>query len=62
MDESDGMLSMSFLEHLEELRGRILRALFGFGVIFLACVAFSDQLWLIVQAPAVEAFRKLGRR
>jgi sec-independent protein translocase protein TatC len=61
MEESGGMLRMSFLEHLTELRSRILRALAGFGVIFLACLIFSDRLWLIVQAPAVEAFHKLGR-
>lgn len=60
MDQEDGLLRMSFLEHLEELRTRLIRALLGFGVIFLACLAFSDKLWLIVQAPAVEAFRKLG--
>jgi sec-independent protein translocase protein TatC len=60
MDQEDGLLRMSFLEHLEELRSRIIRALLGFGVIFVACLAFSDRLWLIVQAPAVEAFRKLG--
>jgi sec-independent protein translocase protein TatC len=61
MDEEQGMLRMSFLEHLTELRSRILRALTGFGVIFLACVMFSDRLWLVVQAPAIEAFHKLGR-
>jgi sec-independent protein translocase protein TatC len=60
MDQEDALLRMSFLEHLEELRSRLIRALLGFGVIFLACLAFSDKLWLIVQAPAVEAFRKLG--
>jgi sec-independent protein translocase protein TatC len=60
MDQEDGLLRMSFLEHLQELRSRLIRALLGFGVIFLACLAFSDKLWLIVQAPAVEAFRKLG--
>lgn len=60
MDQQDGLLRMSFLEHLEELRSRLIRALVGFGVIFLACLIFSDKLWLIVQAPAVEAFRKLG--
>jgi sec-independent protein translocase protein TatC len=60
MDQEDSLLRMSFLEHLEELRSRLIRALVGFGVIFLACLAFSDRLWLIVQAPAVEAFRKLG--
>ena len=60
MDEEQGMLRMSFLEHLNELRSRIIKALVGFGVVFIACMAFSDRLWLIVQAPAVEAFRKLG--
>jgi sec-independent protein translocase protein TatC len=58
--DEDGLLRMSFLEHLEELRSRLIHALLGFGVIFLLCLAFSDKLWLIVQAPAVEAFRKLG--
>ena len=58
--DEDGLLRMSFLEHLEELRSRILRALAGFGLVFLACIVFSDRLWLIVQAPAVDAFRKLG--
>ena len=51
---------MSFLAHLQELRTRLIRALVGFAAIFLGCLAFSDKLWLIVQAPAVEAFRKLG--
>lgn len=60
MDQEDTLLRMSFLEHLQELRTRLIRALAGFGAIFLACLAFSDKLWLIVQAPAVEAFRKLG--
>jgi sec-independent protein translocase protein TatC len=60
MDQDDTLLRMSFLEHLDELRSRLIRALVGFGAIFLACLAFSDKLWLIVQAPAVEAFRKLG--
>src|SRR5260221_12816632 len=32
--EEDGMLRMSFLEHLEELRTRILRALAGVAVAF----------------------------
>jgi sec-independent protein translocase protein TatC len=58
-DEEDGMLRMSFLDHLGELRSRIIRALVGFGLVFLACLAFSDRLWLIVQEPAVEAFHKL---
>ncbi len=59
-DEEDGMLRMSFLDHLGELRSRIIRALVGFGLVFLVCLVFSNQLWLIVQAPAVEAFRRLA--
>jgi sec-independent protein translocase protein TatC len=58
-EEEDGMLRMSFLDHLGELRSRIIRALVGFGVVFLVCLVFSNQLWLIVQAPAVEAFHRL---
>jgi len=59
-EEDEGMLRMSFMEHLEELRARIIAALKGFGVIFLLCVIFSDRLWLIVQAPAAAALEKLG--
>src|SRR5271154_1476167 len=58
-DEEDGMLRMSFLDHLGELRSRIIRALVGFGVVFLVCLVFSNQLWLVVQGPAVEAFHRL---
>jgi sec-independent protein translocase protein TatC len=58
-DEEDGMLRMSFLDHLGELRSRIIRALVGFGIVFFLCVVFSERLWLIVQAPAVEAFHRL---
>src|SRR5262252_2472571 len=39
-DEEEGMLRMSFMEHLEELRSRIIKALYGFGLIFLVCVVF----------------------
>ena len=35
------MLRMSFMEHLEELRSRIIRALAGFGVAFLVCLWFA---------------------
>src|SRR5580700_6394448 len=61
-DEEDGMLRMSFLDHLGELRSRIIRAVVGFGVVFFVCLVFSNQLWLIVQAPAVEAFHRLAKQ
>jgi sec-independent protein translocase protein TatC len=59
-DDDQGMLRMSFLGHLEELRARIIRALIGFGVIFIACVLFSNQLFKIVLAPGLEALKNTG--
>jgi sec-independent protein translocase protein TatC len=54
------MLRMSFLEHLEELRSRIIKALIGVGVAFVVSLAFAGPLWKIIAAPAVEALRNLG--
>ena len=59
-DEEDGMLRMSFLEHLEELRSRIIRMLMGVGVAFVGSLTFSNQLWMFVQQPAEYALRRLG--
>jgi sec-independent protein translocase protein TatC len=54
------MARMSFLEHLEELRTRILRALAGMGVAFAVCLCFGPQLWDIIQKPAKVALIHLG--
>ncbi|HVX67710.1 MAG TPA: twin-arginine translocase subunit TatC [Bryobacteraceae bacterium] len=59
-DEEDGMLRMSFLEHLEELRSRILKALVGIGVAFVASLIFANDMWKIVSEPAIQALRTLG--
>ena len=39
---------MSFLDHLEELRTRIIRALIVVAVTFVVCWAFVEQLYVIV--------------
>jgi len=59
--DDDGMLRMSILEHLDELRTRILRALAGLGVAYLACMIFASQLWKLVRAPGLAAFKEIGR-
>jgi len=59
--DDDGMLRMSILEHLEELRTRIIRALIGFGVAFLLCMFLANPLWDLVQAPGLAAFKQLCR-
>ncbi len=58
--DEDGMLRMSFLDHLEELRTRIIRALYGVGVAFLSSLVFANELWTIVKTPAVDALKQLG--
>ena len=53
------MLRMSFLEHLEELRSRIIKMLFGLLAAFAISFGFSNQLWKVIAAPAVDALTKL---
>jgi sec-independent protein translocase protein TatC len=58
--QSNGeMPAMSFLEHLEELRKRLLYAIGGIGVAFFLCLFFSDELWSFVFAPAGAALTHL---
>jgi len=59
-DDENGMLRMSFMDHLEELRSRIISALMGVGVAFFVSIIFANDLWRIVSEPAVEALTKLG--
>ena len=60
-DEEDrGMLRMSFMQHLEELRSRLLKAIGGVLVAFLLSIGFCKDLWRVVSAPAVEALKHLG--
>jgi sec-independent protein translocase protein TatC len=59
-DDDEGMLRMSFLGHLEELRSRIIRALMGVAVSFVLSLTYCSQLWDIVRQPAVAALKTLG--
>jgi sec-independent protein translocase protein TatC len=58
--EEQGMLRMSFMEHLEELRSRILKALYGLVVAFVLSLAFAGPLWDVISEPAVAALKHLG--
>ncbi len=57
--DEDGMLRMSFLGHLEDLRKRLLYMLGGLGVAFIICLTFCSELWVIVAEPAVAALKEL---
>ena len=58
--EERGMLRMSFMEHLEDLRSIILRSIAGVIVAFFTAFLFAHQLYAIVTAPATAALRELG--
>src|SRR6202050_1201009 len=58
-EEEDKMLRMSFMEHLEELRNRIIRALSGLGIAFVLSLGFANKLWDFVSDPAIEALKHL---
>jgi sec-independent protein translocase protein TatC len=51
---------MSFLEHLEELRSRIIKALGGLVGAYVLCLLFAGKLWEIVSEPAAAALRTIG--
>jgi sec-independent protein translocase protein TatC len=59
-EEDDGMLRMSFLGHLEELRSRIIRSLMGVAVAFMVSLIYTNALWDFVCQPAVAALKTLG--
>jgi len=52
---------MSFMDHLAELRTRLLRMVFGIILVAVACLSFSKPLWDLVQQPAAEALKAVGR-
>jgi sec-independent protein translocase protein TatC len=57
--EEGGMLRMSFMEHLEELRSRIIKAIYGLAVAFIVSMTYCYKLWEIISEPAVEALKTL---
>jgi len=58
-DDEEGMVKMSFLEHLEELRSRIMRAIIAVVVGFGACFWFAKPVYDLLVRPIEEAQRKL---
>lgn len=59
-DELGGQ--MSFLEHLDELRGRLIRAFLFVFVAFLFCWFFSDRIYNFLAVPVQRALAEAQRR
>jgi sec-independent protein translocase protein TatC len=56
----ESMRAMSFLEHLEELRKRIIWSLVAVTVGFFACWKYADKIYDIMQRPIMDALRRNG--
>jgi len=50
---------MSLLEHLEELRKRIVRALLALAAAFIPCWAYHEEIFAFLQAPLKKDFPNL---
>jgi len=53
----DLLRQMSFLEHLEELRKRLIYSVLSVVVGFFACYAFAEKIYGLMQAPILTALR-----
>jgi sec-independent protein translocase protein TatC len=49
---------MSFLEHLDELRTRLIRAAIAIAITFVIGWAFADKLFQVLEVPVKEALRR----
>ncbi len=57
--EDDGMVRMSFLDHLEELRHRMFMVVYGMSAAFAVAICFHDWMWKVVFGPAKTALTHL---
>ena len=59
-DSHDGLTAMSFLDHLEELRRRLIYSIIAVTVGFFACWNYHEFIFGFVQRPIVDALRHNG--
>jgi sec-independent protein translocase protein TatC len=55
---TEKMSAMSFLEHLEELRKRIIWSIIAIGVAFGICFQFADRIYGYMQQPIMQALSR----
>lgn len=54
------MPSMSFLDHLEELRKRLVYSIIAVAVGFLLCWGYAENIFAIMQRPIMDALHRNG--
>jgi sec-independent protein translocase protein TatC len=58
--DHDEMPAMSFLDHLEELRKRIIYSLIAVALGFFACWRFAERIFGVMQRPIMDALHRNG--
>lgn len=58
--EQDKLPAMGFLEHLEELRRRIIYCLISLAVGFFACWGYAEKIYGVMQRPIMAALQNHG--
>jgi sec-independent protein translocase protein TatC len=56
----DEMPTMGFLEHLEELRKRLVYSIIAIAAGFLLCWKFSGNIYEVIQRPVIDALQRNG--
>lgn len=59
-DPHDDMPAMSFLEHLEELRMRIIYSIIAVAVGFGLCWGYAEKIFALMQEPVMFALKRNG--
>jgi sec-independent protein translocase protein TatC len=59
-EEKDHMPAMGFLEHLEELRRRLIYCIIAVAGGFFLCWGYAENIYAIMQRPIMEALHKNG--
>jgi sec-independent protein translocase protein TatC len=59
-NEKESMPTMGFLEHLEELRKRIVYSIVAVAVGFGACWGYRERIYAIMQKPIMDALKANG--
>jgi sec-independent protein translocase protein TatC len=58
--EPDSMPTMGFLDHLEELRRRLIYSIISVAVGFFACWGYREQIYAVMQKPIMDALKANG--
>jgi sec-independent protein translocase protein TatC len=58
--DKDQMPTMGFLDHLEELRKRLVYSIIAIAVGFFACWGYAERIYGVMQRPIMEALQHNG--